>query len=271
MYTTLNALSSGSLRETNLHDVGVLRVGLWKSAETRNSEVMAYLESEKLGNEIVYFDTYDEQQQALIGGDVDVVSSVSLSPVANARIVAQFAPRPYYFASTKGNTALIEKLDETIALIDQVDSNLQDNLYNNYFRVVNEEFRLTEAQKQTFSQLGTLKVLCAENSAPFACRKDGAPAGMLVSILNDFGTQVGVTIDYTFCDSRENAWQKLREGQYDAIVGIPLTSGVWPSWALSTALRPLRQPWPMPRTQPAAAGTTAPRRSPWWRACRSRL
>lgn len=226
VYTTLNALSSGSLRETNLHDVGVLRVGLWKSAETRNSEVLAYLESEKLGNEIVYFDTYDEQQQALIGGDVDVVSSVSLSPVANARIVAQFAPRPYYFASTKGNTALIEKLDETIALIDQVDSNLQDNLYNNYFRVVNEEFRLTEAQKQTFSQLGTLKVLCAENSAPFACRKDGAPAGMLVSILNDFGTQVGVTIDYTFCDSRENAWQKLREGQYDAIVGIPLTSGV---------------------------------------------
>lgn len=226
VYTTLNALSSGSLRETNLHDVGVLRVGLWKSAETRNSEVLAYLKSEKLGNEIVYFDTYDEQQQALIGGDVDVVSSVSLSPVANARIVAQFAPRPYYFASTKGNTALIEKLDETIALIDQVDSNLQDNLYNNYFRVVNEEFRLTEAQKQTFSQLGTLKVLCAENSAPFACRKDGAPAGMLVSILNDFGTQVGVTIDYTFCDSRENAWQKLREGQYDAIVGIPLTSGV---------------------------------------------
>ena len=226
VYTTLNALSSGSLRETNLHDVGVLRVGLWKSAETRNSEVLAYLESEKLGNEIVYFDTYDEQQQALIGGDVDVVSSVSLSPVANARIVAQFAPRPYYFASTKGNTALIEKLDETIALIDQVDSNLQDNLYNNYFRVVNEEFRLTEAQKQTFSQLGTLKVLCAENSAPFACRKDGVPAGMLVSILNDFGTQVGVTIDYTFCDSRENAWQKLREGQYDAIVGIPLTSGV---------------------------------------------
>lgn len=61
VYTTLNALSSGSLRETNLHDVGVLRVGLWKSAETRNSEVLAYLESEKLGNEIVYFDTYDEQ------------------------------------------------------------------------------------------------------------------------------------------------------------------------------------------------------------------
>ena len=226
VYTTLNALSSGSLRETNLHDIGVLRVGLWKSAETRNSEVLAYLESEKLSNEIVYFDTYDEQQQALIDGDVDVVSSVSLSPIANARIVAQFAPRPYYFASTKGNTALIEKLDETIALIDQVDPNLQDNLYNNYFRVVNDEFRLTEAQKQAFSQLGTLKVLCAENSAPFACRKDGAPAGMLVSILNDFGTQVGVTVDYTFCDSREDAWQKLRESQYDAIVGIPLTSGV---------------------------------------------
>ena len=31
---------------------------------------------------------------ALVGGAVDVISSVSLSPVANTRIVAQFAPRP---------------------------------------------------------------------------------------------------------------------------------------------------------------------------------
>lgn len=48
---------------------------------------------------------------------MDVISSVSLSLIANSRIVTQFAPRPYYFASTKGNTDLVRTLDETIALV----------------------------------------------------------------------------------------------------------------------------------------------------------
>lgn len=94
VYTTLVALAAGSLRENNLRDRDVLRVGLWQTAETRNGEVLTYLKSENLPYEIVYYDTAAEQQQALVGGAVDVISSVSLSPVANTRIVAQFAPGP---------------------------------------------------------------------------------------------------------------------------------------------------------------------------------
>ena len=123
-----------------------------------------------------------------------MISSVSLSPVSNARIVAQFAPRPYYFAATKGNTELIEKLDTTIELMDQVDPNLQDNLYNTYFRVVNESFRLSDAQKTALSEMGTLYVLCAESSAPYAYQLDGDPAGMLVSIMNDFAEKTGMQV-----------------------------------------------------------------------------
>ena len=226
VYTTLNALSAGPLRENNLHDLGTLRVGLWEKAETRNAEVENYLKSENLSCEILYFDTYDEQQQALIDGTVDVVSSVSLLPIANARIVAQFAPRPYYFASTKGNTELIQKLDETIALIEQVDPNLRDSLYNNYFRIINEQFRLTDAQKEVIEGMGTLRVLCATNAAPFAYRREGEPAGMLVSILDDFGEKTGLKVEYTFCEDRTEARQKLGQGSYDVMIGMPLTSSV---------------------------------------------
>ena len=226
VYTTLNALTSGSLRENNLHDQSPLRVGLWATAQTRNTEVETYLKSENFTYEITYYDSYEAQQQALVDGEVDVVSSVSLSPIANARIVAQFAPRPYYFASTKGNTELIKELDQTIALIDQVDPNLQDTLYDNYFRIVNETFRLTEDQKAAISSLGTLRVLCAEDSAPYAYVRDGEPAGMMVSILNDFCKEVGLQAGYTVCQNRDDAREKLKENSYDMIVGLPLTSGM---------------------------------------------
>ena len=226
VYTTLCALSSGSIRENSIFNVDVLRVGLWEVAEVRNEEVLTFLKSENLPYEITYYETSEEQLEALNNGSVDVISSVSLSPVANSRIVAQFAPRPYYFASTKGNTELISKLDETIELIDRVDPNLQDTLYNNYFRIANDAFRLTGEQRSALAEKGTLRVLCSENAAPYACKLNGRPSGMLVSILNDFAEKTGFSVEYTFCEDREHVRKLLADSSYDILIGIPLTSGL---------------------------------------------
>ena len=106
VYTTLNALSSSSLHENNVQNVKELRVGLWEQATTRNAEVLAYLESSNLNYTILYYDSSDAQYQALKDGKVDVVSSVSLSPFPNTRIIERFAPRSYYFAAPKGSTEL---------------------------------------------------------------------------------------------------------------------------------------------------------------------
>ena len=201
-------------------------MGLWAQAETRNSEVLAYLNAENLSYEIVYHDTPDEQKDALAQGAVDVISSVSLPPIANSRIAAQFAPRPYYFASTKGNTDLVRTLDETIARVDQVDPNLQDTLYDTYFRVVNDAFVLSDSQKSVLNGMGTLRVLCAENAAPYAYSMEDAPSGMLVSILRDFAGKAGLDLEYTFCSDRESTREMLLSGDYDVFVGVHLTSGL---------------------------------------------
>lgn len=226
VYTTLCAFAASTLHENDIYNVDMLRVGLWEVAETRNEEVLTFLKSENMPYEIIYYETAEEQLEALNNGSVDVISSVSLSPVANARIVAQFAPRPYYFASTKGNTELVEKLDATIELIDQVEPNLQETLYNNYFRVANEAFRLNDRQKEAIAEQGTLRVLCSENAAPYAYKLNDKPAGMLVSILNDFCDKAGLTAEYTTCESREHVRKLLADGSYDVLIGIPLTSGL---------------------------------------------
>ena len=226
VYTTLCAWRTGNLRESNLHSQDPLRVGLWAQAETRNSEVLAYLEAENLSYEITYYDSADEQKDALAQGAVDVISSVSLSPIANSRIVAQFAPRPYYFASTKGNTELIRTLDETIARINQVDPNLQDTLYDTYFRVVNDAFVLSDGQKSVLNSMGTLRVLCAENAAPYAYRMNGAPSGMLVSILRDFAEKAGMDLEFAFTGDRDTTREMLLSGDYDVFIGVHLTSGL---------------------------------------------
>ena len=226
VYTTLNALTSSGLREQNLVNLDVLRVGLWEQAVTRNSEAIAYLEAEKIPYEITYYDSWDAQKQGLIDGDVDVITSVSLSPVSNARIVAQFAPRPYYFAAPKGETELIRELDETIEKIDQTEPKLQDTLYDKYFRTVNDSFLMTENEAALLKKMGTVQVLCVDDDAPYTYQKDGQPAGMLVSILDDFAKETGVTMNYTFCSTREEAKQLVDSRHFDMLIGLQLTSGM---------------------------------------------
>ena len=225
VYTTLCALVSSDFREHNLKDHNSFRVGLWEQAQVRNSEVLAYLESENMPAQILYYETADAQKQALIDGEVDMISSVSLSPVTNTRIVAQFAARPFYFAASKENGSLIRELDTAIARVNQVEPQLQDTLYDSYFRNSGDMFSLTEEQKANVAKTGSLQVLCVDHDAPYVYQQKGEPAGMLVSVLNDFAEEMGLDVTYTFCDSRAEAEALLSEHSYDILAGLPFTSG----------------------------------------------
>ena len=226
VYTTLNALTSSGLREQNLISLSVIRVGLWEKATTRNSEVIAFLDAEKLPYEITYYETAEEQHQALLDGAVDVITSVSLSPIANTRIVAEFAPRPYYFAAPKGQTELIAQLDETIEKIEQTEPKLQDTLYEKYFRTIEDSFLMTDEEKEALAAMGTIRVLCVDEDAPYVYRSNGEPAGMLVLLLNDFAEDTGLTVEYTFSATRAEAEELLKQQVFDVYMGVPLTSGM---------------------------------------------
>ncbi len=224
VYTTLCALESSNIREDNAASLKLLRVGLWEQAQTRNSEVISYLESENFNYELHYYKTSEEQYQALKNGEVDVISNVSLYPVSGTRIIEKFAPRPYYFASSKKNEALIEELNEAINTVNQVQPSLQDVLFDKFFRDARYTFSPTEEQKEFLATLDDLKVLCVDNDAPYAYQKDGKPAGMLVGILEDFAKETGVSMNYTFCADQDEVEEKIKEEKYDIVIGLPFTS-----------------------------------------------
>lgn len=226
VYTTLCALNTSPLRESNFTSQPLVRVGLWEQAETRNNEVINFLDSQNAAYEITYYSSAEEQQQGLLNGEVDVISSVSLSPIANTRIVEQFAARPYYLATTKGNTELAAELDKAIDRINQVQPNLQDTLYETYFRAADNDFILTDAQRSTITAMQELNVLCVDSDAPYVYQVNGEPTGMLVSILNDFAAELQLKVNYTFCETREEAATKLKDGNYSILIGIPFTSEI---------------------------------------------
>ena len=224
VYTTLCALTTSNLRESNFKTQELVRVGLWEQAETRNAEVLQYLESQNVNYEIIYYPSSEEQIQALQKKDVDVISSVSLSPISNTRIVEQFAARPYYLATTKGNTDLIEELDAAISQLNQAQPALLDSLFETYFRAADSAFLLSEEQSAHILEMQKLHILCVGNDAPYSYALDGKPTGMLVSILDDFASEVGLETDYTFCDTNEEAESLIKVRDFDLYIGLPFDS-----------------------------------------------
>lgn len=148
VYTTLCADVNSTIRRIEANSPEAIKVGLWETAENRNSEVINFLDMENVNYEIKYYPTADDQQEALHNGEVDLISGGSLSPMENTRIISKFAARPYYFAATKGNTELIEQLDDAMRQISELQPELQDKLFDTYFVDTVNSFSLTDDQKK---------------------------------------------------------------------------------------------------------------------------
>ena len=224
VYTTLYALETSNLREDNARMFGSLRVGLLKRADTRNQEVVNYLESEDFQYKLTYYETEEEQYRALLNEEVDVVSGISLSPFSGCRVIERFSPRSYYFAAAPGNTELVHELDDVIKTLDLVQPSLQEVLFERYFRNGKYIFAPTEKQKEYLASLGTIRVLCVDHDAPYVYRKNGKPAGMLVGVLEDFARKADVSLEYSFCNSREEAEERIKNEKYDLMIGVSFTS-----------------------------------------------
>lgn len=224
VYTTLCAPLTQNMRDSDLHSGTVFRVGLWEKAQTRNEEVLNYLQSENIPFEAQYYVSSDAQRQALWDGKVDMISGLSLSPVDGTRIVAKFAARPYYFVSTKGNTELIRQMDEAMSQMARIQPGLQDQLFNTYFGNNDSSFQLTQEQKEKLLASPSVNVLCIDQDAPYAYSQNGEPKGALILALDEFAQQVGIEFRYTFCANRAEAETLLDSGMYTVLVGIPFTS-----------------------------------------------
>lgn len=224
VYTTLCALETSNLREDNASAKNPLKVGLWEQAKTRNKEVISYLKSENFKYKLYYYQTAKEQYEALKEEKVDVISNVSLYPIEGTRMIEKFSPRPYYFASSKKNKQLMKELDEAIRVVSEVQPSLPDVLFNRFFRNTRYAFALTKEQKKYLSSVKKLRVLCVDNDAPYTYQRNKKPAGMLVSVLNDFGKETGLSIEYTFCNNIKEAEKRLKKETYDLMIGISFSS-----------------------------------------------
>ncbi|MDD2232034.1 MAG: ATP-binding protein [Sphaerochaetaceae bacterium] len=239
VYTTLNSLASNfNVTDSSFANVDLLRVGVIKDAKTRNGEVEAFLAKEQVQYTLVPCENEDEQLALLEAGTVDVVSSISISPFQGTKVIAQFSPRPYFIAVTKGRTDLLSDIDMAITDIASAFPQFEEQLYDKNFSNKAGSFSLTESNKKTIAQIGSLDVLFVAETAPYSMiDDDGNPHGVLVSLIKDFAEKTGLKLNFYSFDAKSESFASMLDRcGIDCILGTPINNRYISKYNLITSL-----------------------------------
>ena len=225
VYTCLSVLEDSNITKTNYINASPLRVAILENATQRNLETTEYLEDMGMEYEFIYCADTQEQYDKLKNGEADAVTGITLSYFAGTRNIAEYASKGYYFVTTKGNTSLMDEMDEAIKDIALTRPYLEETLQSIYFGRVSVSYDPTEEEKRIFQEKKTLNVLCVPGDAPFVYSENGKkPSGMVTAVLEDFADITGLEIKYTFCKSTDDVTEIFHKGDYDCIIGMPLSS-----------------------------------------------
>lgn len=225
VYTTLSTMESNAvIRESTFRTLDPLRVAVYEKAATRNGETADYLDSQSASYTFVNCKSPQEQLKKLKNGEVDAVTGVSLSYFQGTKTIAQYAPRPYYFAATKGKTELLAEVDEAIRDINYAFPYFEQDLQDKYFCAELGAFTLNPEQKAVFEAKKELNVLCIPDAAPYVLlnEEDNSVCGILPSLLEDFAKATGVTIRYQWFSYDKSFLETLNSGKYDIVLGSPV-------------------------------------------------
>ncbi|SDX30700.1 extracellular solute-binding protein, family 3 [Eubacterium barkeri] len=223
VFTTLDVLDSNfDVTETNYMQKKPLRVAVLKQAKNRNAELESFIQVTQIECEYIYCESVSEQLDALQKGTADAMLKVSLTFLPGLKQIAEFAPRPFYFVTTKGNKELMQELDLAINRIHMTDPYFESRLRTKYFINTMADFSLSEKEAAYVEEHPEQEVLLIPGYAPFAfVNKAGQLCGMSVTILNDIGEKSGIHFNYHVLDKTEDSTKEIASGKYDMVIGPP--------------------------------------------------
>ena len=199
-----------------------MKVGfLQKSAMIKN--LPPFAEANHFQVKTVPFENQASLLKALHEGQIDAIIIGSLEIRPTERVVAKFAPSPFYFATAKGNHEVLDPLNNAIANIKNVNPYYDYELQKKYFDLNNYTAPLfTEEEKEYIKNVGTLKTVYDPAWAPIEYYNEGTGkfSGINADIFNQISEISGLKFDYIRTGSYTEALKKITNQGADILTGI---------------------------------------------------
>ena len=221
-YSVIAVLSNDErFDEYNLTESKDFRIALDKDAENRNIAFEQFAELNGMKYKTVWCENAKEQQKAVESGKADALITVDLSIDDNFRSIAKFSPTPFYFATTKGNSALISELNRAIVSISEVNPTLQSTLYNKYFTKSSNQLLLNSREKAYINEHPALKVLVQDGFGPLQYYNGNREIqGVANDLLKSISKKAGWRLEYIYTDSYDDFAKKIADKEADIVLNI---------------------------------------------------
>lgn len=164
-----------------------MKVGFLKGID-REDDFAAYAKEKGITYKPVYYSTLDTMKVALEKGkEIDAMVADDLRVMTDEITIDKFAQRELYVIVKKGNTKLLNNIDESIRKLNAADPSWQVELQSKYFLSgYSTETPITLSESEYIKKLKasgkTLQVLYNPERYPLCYNENGKTRGILVDI-----------------------------------------------------------------------------------------
>ena len=192
-----------------------MRVGMLRTAD-RKAALDAYAAQRGISYTPVYYDDVESMQAALKSGkEIDAMVSEELRLLSDEVIIDKFDNRDLYVMVKKGNTQLLDTIDEAIRRLDAANPGWTTELQSKYFfSEYSAELPVTLSEsryiKGLVAQGKKLKVLFNPARYPMCYIEKGKATGVLVEIFKQIAAEYGLPYEFIRADDIDG-YNRLRE------------------------------------------------------------
>ena len=205
----------------DFQSIAGLTVGL-DSSSSLNSGFIDYCKDNDCIPTLLYYHTADGITRGMESGEINAYLVSSLQDAA-MRTVAKFDTRSYYFATTKGNSDLLQELNAAMNSLKTSDPYFEEKIYAKYHGKSSEEQTIiSESEKAFVAESGPIPVAFDPSWYPISYTDgEGNFSGAMASVLQFISARTGLTFACADSATAADALARFDSGEVQVLAGFP--------------------------------------------------
>lgn len=185
---------------------------------------IAYMNMHGFTSELVYFSSLEESKAALESGQVDAMVDSIVDMEKEYKLLARFAPQPFYFITYKGNVGFLNELNMAMNRIQNTYPTLLDELLVTYYPIYELQF-YTREEMEYIQGHDVLKVAYVTDRQPLSFTdENGEFNGISRAIFDRISQACGLQFEYVALPSGEITYDYLVGQGIDVLTGVEYNS-----------------------------------------------
>lgn len=170
-----------------------------------------------------YYENVQSMLEALKQKEIDAFVNGSLYKVTDAKIIAKFGVSPFYFITKKGNTELMDQVNEAMEQLRNDKALFNSELYTQHYGAPYQTLvGITREEAECVEECGTLKVVCNPDGYPidYIEEETGEHRGIYGDIWGIIEENSAMEFELIKTESLEESWRLIKSGEADLISGV---------------------------------------------------